>query len=219
MKWFWSHALVAENLHWLSSVFWFFCFVLAVKNYWWFPFPFKGNGQKPLPLRLLLIITFIFSIAFLELSSDTPLEQLYFQSIPTLGRWEAKLSICYDTQAIFRVAEWQFATSWTWLICFPPEQCDFGGFHLPRHTTSHPAMCDLPCLDVSRARDAIVSLILHCIVPDQEVFFKSLADENWILGVLVLLFILLGSLTVMKLGSCTKLDSFGQHTVGANGCW
>lgn len=83
-------------------------------------------------------------------------------------------------------------------------------------TTSHPVMCDLLCLDVSLARDAIVSLILHCIVPDQEVFFKSLADENWILGVLVLLFILLGSLTVMKLGSCTKLDSFGQHTVGAN---
>ena len=80
-------------------------------------------------LMLLLIITFIFSIAFLELSSDTPLEQLYFQSIP----------------------------------------------------------------------DAIVSLILHCIVPDQEVFFKSLADENWILGVLVLLFILLGSLTVMNM--------------------
>ena len=70
------------------------------------------------------------------------------------------------------------------------------------HTTSHPVMCDLP-FEVSLARDAIVSLILHCIVPDQEVFFKSLADENWILGVLVLLFILLGSLTVMKLGSCT----------------
>lgn len=48
-------------------------------------------------------------------------------------------------------------------------------------------------------RDAIVSLILHCIVPDQEVFFKSLAEESWILGVLVLLFILLGSLTVMNM--------------------
>lgn len=66
---------------------------------------------------LLLIITFIFSIAFLELSSHTPLEQEYFRSIP----------------------------------------------------------------------DAIVSLILHCIVPDQEVFFKSLAEESWnmLLGVLV----------------------------------
>lgn len=80
-------------------------------------------------LMLLLIITFIFSIAFLELSSHTPLEQEYFRSIP----------------------------------------------------------------------DAIVSLILHCIVPDQEVFFKSLAEESWILGVLVLLFILLGSLTVMNM--------------------
>lgn len=80
-------------------------------------------------LMLLLIITFIFSIAFLELSSQTPLEQEYFQSIP----------------------------------------------------------------------DAIVSLILHCIVPDQEEFFKSMAEESWILGVLVLLFILLGSLTVMNM--------------------
>jgi hypothetical protein len=53
---------------------------------------------------------------------------------------------------------------------------------------------------VQSVRDAIVSLILHCIVPDQEVFFKSLAEESWILGVLVLLFILLGSLTVMNLG-------------------
>ena len=44
-----------------------------------------GAGVSLSPPRLLLIITFIFSIAFLELSSQTPLEQEYFQSIPTPG--------------------------------------------------------------------------------------------------------------------------------------
>lgn len=44
--------------------------------------PRKATDVSP---RLLLIITFIFSIAFLELSSHTPLEQEYFRSIPTPG--------------------------------------------------------------------------------------------------------------------------------------
>jgi len=80
-------------------------------------------------LLLLLIVTFVFSIAFLELSRGTILEVEYFPS--TLS--------------------------------------------------------------------AILSLILHCIVPDQEGFFKAVVAENWGLGVLVLLFILLGSLTVMNM--------------------
>lgn len=46
----------------------------------------------------------------------------------------------------------------------------------------------------------MVTLILHCIVPDQEVFFRIVAQDNPGLGLLVLLFILLGSLTVMSLG-------------------
>lgn len=80
-------------------------------------------------LLLLLIITFVFSIAFLELSRGTVLEIDYFPS--TLS--------------------------------------------------------------------SVLSLILKCIVPDQEVFFRAIAAENWGLGVLVLLFILLGSLTVMNM--------------------
>lgn len=80
-------------------------------------------------LLLLLIITFVFSIAFLELSRGTVLEIDYFPS--TLS--------------------------------------------------------------------SVLSLILKCIVPDQEVFFRAIAAENWGLGVLVLLFIQLGSLTVMNM--------------------
>ncbi|CAK9105915.1 unnamed protein product [Durusdinium trenchii] len=46
---------------------------------------------------------------------------------------------------------------------------------------------------------SVVTLILHCIVPDQEVFFRIVAQDNPGLGLLVLLFILLGSLTVMNM--------------------
>ena len=44
-----------------------------------------------------------------------------------------------------------------------------------------------------------MALILHCIVPDQETFVSTLVGESWVLGVLVLIFILLGSLTVMNM--------------------
>ncbi|CAE7348443.1 CACNA1G [Symbiodinium natans] len=43
------------------------------------------------------------------------------------------------------------------------------------------------------------TLILHCILPDQEVFFRSVAAESDGLAVLVMLFILLGSFTVMNM--------------------
>lgn len=147
--------------------FWFFCFVLAVKNYWWFPFPFKGNGQKPLPLRLLLIITFIFSIAFLELSSDTPLEQLYFQSIPTLGRWEAKLSICYDTPSNFQNC-WMTVRhimdmanlfpAWTmWFWGIPPSKT----YYFPSCDVWSPMSRCLACQGCDRFLDPA----LHCSGP------------------------------------------------------
>jgi len=47
--------------------------------------------------------------------------------------------------------------------------------------------------------NTVGTLILHCILPDQEVFFRSVATENEPLAGLVLLFILLGSFTVMNM--------------------
>ncbi|CAE7747785.1 Cacna1h, partial [Symbiodinium sp. CCMP2456] len=46
---------------------------------------------------------------------------------------------------------------------------------------------------------SIMTLILRCVLPDQEVFFNIIASESWPLAALVLLFILLGSLTVMNM--------------------
>ncbi|CAE7508388.1 Cacna1h, partial [Symbiodinium pilosum] len=46
---------------------------------------------------------------------------------------------------------------------------------------------------------SILTLILKCILPDQSVFFNRIAAESWPLGALVLLFILLGSFTVMNM--------------------
>eukprot|EP00441_Pelagodinium_beii_P038469 CAMPEP_0197631874 /NCGR_PEP_ID=MMETSP1338-20131121/8893_1 /TAXON_ID=43686 ORGANISM="Pelagodinium beii, Strain RCC1491" /NCGR_SAMPLE_ID=MMETSP1338 /ASSEMBLY_ACC=CAM_ASM_000754 /LENGTH=796 /DNA_ID=CAMNT_0043203413 /DNA_START=72 /DNA_END=2462 /DNA_ORIENTATION=+ len=47
--------------------------------------------------------------------------------------------------------------------------------------------------------DSMLNLILHCILPDQEVFVRGLAGLNPILAAAALMFILFGSLTVMNM--------------------
>ncbi|CAE7348419.1 CACNA1S [Symbiodinium natans] len=47
--------------------------------------------------------------------------------------------------------------------------------------------------------NSIMTLILRCILPDQEVFINSISSESWPLAALLLLFILLGSFTVMNM--------------------
>ncbi|CAE7252670.1 CACNA1S, partial [Symbiodinium necroappetens] len=46
---------------------------------------------------------------------------------------------------------------------------------------------------------SIMTLILRCVLPDQEVFINIISSESWPLAALLLLFILLGSLTVMNM--------------------
>ncbi|CAJ1388363.1 unnamed protein product, partial [Effrenium voratum] len=80
-------------------------------------------------LVLLLLITYVFSIAFAQLSHDTRLKPLYFQSVPT----------------------------------------------------------------------AVLTLIVTCVMPDQESFFQDVAQESWVMGMLVIIFVTIGSLIVMNM--------------------
>ena len=45
----------------------------------------------------------------------------------------------------------------------------------------------------------ISSLILYCIFPDQEFFYTEVAKQSWEMAILVVVFIFLGSLTVMNM--------------------
>ena len=45
----------------------------------------------------------------------------------------------------------------------------------------------------------VSSLILYCIFPDQEFFYTMVAQESWEMALLVVVFIFLGSLTVMNM--------------------
>ncbi|CAJ1387619.1 unnamed protein product [Effrenium voratum] len=80
-------------------------------------------------LVLLLLITYVFSVAFMQFSRGTALEQSFFSDMGT----------------------------------------------------------------------AVMSLILNCILADQEAFFQSVAKESWFMACMVLIFILFGSLTVMNM--------------------
>ncbi|CAE8646435.1 unnamed protein product, partial [Polarella glacialis] len=46
---------------------------------------------------------------------------------------------------------------------------------------------------------SMFTLLVYGILPDQEMFISDLAGDSWMLTVLVLVFILLGSLTVMNM--------------------
>lgn len=80
-------------------------------------------------LVLLLLITYVFSIAFSQLSENTRLEPIYFPTITS----------------------------------------------------------------------AVLTLIVQCVMPDQEEFFQDVADVSWIMGMLVIIFVLVGSLIVMNM--------------------
>lgn len=47
--------------------------------------------------------------------------------------------------------------------------------------------------------DSVMALIMKGILPDQESFFQEVNEVSWLMGLLVLLFILFGSLTVMNM--------------------
>lgn len=80
-------------------------------------------------LLLLLLITYVFSVAFVQFSRDTPLERDIFGSMGM----------------------------------------------------------------------AVTTLILKCILTDQEDLIRTVTQENWLMGFLLLTFILFGSLTVMNM--------------------
>lgn len=80
-------------------------------------------------LVLLLLITYVFSIAFSQLSENTRLEPKYFPTITS----------------------------------------------------------------------AVLTLIVQCVMPDQEEFFQDVSDVSWIMGMLVIIFVLVGSLIVMNM--------------------
>lgn len=80
-------------------------------------------------LVLLLLFTYVFSVAFMQFSRGTVLEQKFFSSMGT----------------------------------------------------------------------AIWSLILKCILTDQQVIIEAVAEESWVMAILMLFFILFGSLTVMNM--------------------
>eukprot|EP00434_Breviolum_minutum_P033556 symbB.v1.2.029693.t1/scaffold3274.1/size59892/1 len=46
---------------------------------------------------------------------------------------------------------------------------------------------------------AVLTLIVQCIMPDQEEFFDDVKDVSWVMGTLVIVFILVGSLIVMNM--------------------
>lgn len=80
-------------------------------------------------LVLLLLFTYVFSVAFMQFSRGTVLEQKFFSSMGT----------------------------------------------------------------------AIWTLILKCILTDQQVIIEAVAEESWVMAILMLFFILFGSLTVMNM--------------------
>lgn len=80
-------------------------------------------------LVLLLLFTYVFSVAFMQFSRGTALEQKFFNSMGT----------------------------------------------------------------------AIWTLILKCILTDQQVIIEAVAEESWVMAILMLFFILFGSLTVMNM--------------------
>ncbi|CAK9026451.1 unnamed protein product [Durusdinium trenchii] len=46
---------------------------------------------------------------------------------------------------------------------------------------------------------AVLNLVVQCVMPDQEEFFTDVADTSWVMGTLVLIFVLVGSLIVMNM--------------------
>lgn len=80
-------------------------------------------------LVLLLLITYVFSIAFSQLSENTRLEPKYFPTMPS----------------------------------------------------------------------AVLTLIVQCVMPDQEEFFQDVSEVSWVMGMLVIIFVLVGSLIVMNM--------------------
>ena len=47
--------------------------------------------------------------------------------------------------------------------------------------------------------ESVLTLIVYCIMPDQKEFFERVAEENWFLGALVIVFVLVGSYIVMNM--------------------
>ena len=47
--------------------------------------------------------------------------------------------------------------------------------------------------------ESVLTLIVHCIMPDQKEFFDEVKGENWFLGALVIIFVLVGSYIVMNM--------------------
>ena len=46
---------------------------------------------------------------------------------------------------------------------------------------------------------AILTLVVYCVMPDQMEFFEEVARTSWVMGALVIAFILVGSLIVMNM--------------------
>mmetsp|Transcript_69840 Transcript_69840/g.114464 ORF Transcript_69840/g.114464 Transcript_69840/m.114464 type:complete len:601 (+) Transcript_69840:27-1829(+) len=46
---------------------------------------------------------------------------------------------------------------------------------------------------------SLLTLIVKCVIPDREIFFREVAQESWLMGALVLFFVLVGSLIVLNM--------------------
>ena len=46
---------------------------------------------------------------------------------------------------------------------------------------------------------SLLTLIVKCVIPDRELFFREVAEESWVMGALVLIFVLVGSLIVLNM--------------------
>eukprot|EP00435_Cladocopium_sp_Y103_P025084 s16_g6.t1 len=46
---------------------------------------------------------------------------------------------------------------------------------------------------------SLLTLIVKCVIPDREIFFREVARESWLMGALVLFFVLVGSLIVLNM--------------------
>ncbi|CAJ1364340.1 unnamed protein product, partial [Effrenium voratum] len=46
---------------------------------------------------------------------------------------------------------------------------------------------------------SVLTLIIQCVMPDQEGFFREIAAESWVMGSMVLVFIMVGSLIIMNM--------------------
>lgn len=140
-----------------------------------------GNGRC-CPQVLLLLITYVFSVAFMTFSRGTPLEKGAFQSM-------GSAVMALIMKGIL------------------PDQARSGGCLVSKEYSSFSGLESLRF----HLRNCLVSSCMIRTVPGttlrefkcrafQDAFFQEVAEQGgWLMGLLVLLFILFGSLTVMNM--------------------